>query len=178
VLFALDKRRVFFPPGCDAKSVDRFRILIVPPASAENAAAAVPAIRAIKLGRPDNWLAVLATPARAGIWRDLPAVDHVIDWNDSSSIFALATKLRDAARFDVAVFFDNDWKPAAAARIAGIPIRVGRPGGFAGRLYTQYPAAIGPEVGAVDGYLQVARSIGADINQPGLTTGRNEQSTP
>ena len=178
VLFALDKRRVFFPPDCDAESVDPFRILVVPPASSEDAAAAVPAVRAIKFGRPDNWLAVLATPAGAALWREVPAVDHVIEWNGGNSIFALAAKLRESARFDVAVFLDSSWKPAAAARIAGIPIRVGRPGGFAARFYTQHPAAVGPEVTTVDGYLQIARSIGADINQPGLTSAPKEQSAP
>jgi KDO2-lipid IV(A) lauroyltransferase len=176
VLFALDQRRVFFPPDCGAESVDPFRILLVPPSSAETALAAVPAIRAIKAGRPDNWVAALSTTATAGMWRDLPAVDHVVEWSGRDSIFALAGMIREAARFDVAIFLDRSWKPAAAVRLAGIPIRVGRPGGIVGRLFNQYPASIRPDISAVDDYLQIARSVGADINQPGLTNGLNDQS--
>ena len=57
-LFARDQRRVFFPPDFDRSTIDPFRILIVSPTSAEKAAATIPAVRAIKHGRPDTWLTV------------------------------------------------------------------------------------------------------------------------
>jgi KDO2-lipid IV(A) lauroyltransferase len=176
VLFALDKRRVFLPPGCDIGSVDPFRILIVPPTSAEDAIAAVPAIRAIKQGRPDNWLVALAPRATAEVWRKVPAIDHVLEWPADESAVALSRKIRDTARFDVAIFLDTAWKPAAAARLAGVPIRVGRAEGFVDRLFNQRPAPVEASKSAIERYLHIARSVGADINQPGLTMPLSEQS--
>ena len=165
-LFTLDKRRVFLPPGCDAATLDPFRILIVSPSSAESATAALPAVRAIQRGRPDNWVAILAPSSAAEIWRNTPGVERVLQWSEHESISALAAKIREAARFDVAIFFVASWRTALAARLCGIPVRVGQRGGVVSRLYTQHPSAGTSGAGPADSYLQVARCVGAEINQP------------
>lgn len=168
LLFARDQRRVFFPPDFDRRRLEPFRVLIVSPGSADDAQATFPAVRAIKKGRPDIWLAVLAPTALLPAWRDLAEVHEVIAWNDADSAFAIASAIRGTARFDGAIFFARGWKTAVAVRLAGIAIRVGRPHGLASWLYNQHPAEPDQAADRVRVHLQMAQSIGANINQPVL----------
>ena len=178
VLFALDKRRVFLPPGSDAASLDPYRILIVSPRSRENAAAAQPAARAIKRGRPDTWVAVLALSSTAAEWRNGGAADQVIEWSEDDSIPALARKIREVARFNVAVFFEPSWKTAAAVRLADVGLRVGRRDGSISKLYNQHPTRPTRATNATEAYLEIAQSIGAEINHPDVPPPQNFSTTP
>jgi lauroyl/myristoyl acyltransferase len=173
VLFALDRRRVFLPPGYDAASLDPYRILIVSPDSPENAAAAQPAARAIKRGRPDTWVAVLAQAATTSEWHNGGAVDHVIEWTEDDSFLTLARKIRDAARFNVAIFFEPSWKTATAVRLADVGLRVGRRGGLISKLYNQHPKRPTLAANASEAYLEIAQSIGAEINHPDVPLRQN-----
>lgn len=168
LLFARDQRRVYFPPGFARTKLDPFRILIVSPPSHDAAAAAMPAVRAIAQGRPDSWLAVLTPPVASSVWRGMPEIQRVIEWRDDERAAAIATRIRDAATFDAAVFFDASWRPAVAVWRAGIPIRVGRADGLVSFLYNQLPPAAPPGSDAVAAHLQIAHSIGANINHPVL----------
>ncbi len=164
VLFARDQRRVYFPPEFDRATLDPFRILIVLPAAPDEAAAAQRAVHEIKQGRPDTWLALLASPAVAESWRDSADVDAVIISKPGEGPLALSAEIRRTARFDIAIFFANDWKPSLAVRLARIPIRVGRPRGLVARLYNQHPADPPPGADPVRANLQIAHSVGANVH--------------
>src|SRR5437762_223337 len=79
-LFAREQRRVFFPPDFDQATLDPFRILIVSPATTGDALASFPAVHAIKQGRPDNSVTVLALDSLADTWKTNQAIDHVIEY--------------------------------------------------------------------------------------------------
>jgi KDO2-lipid IV(A) lauroyltransferase len=163
-LFKRNQRRVFLPSGVEATALDPFRILIVAPQDRDAAQAALPVIRAISEGRPDNWLAVLAPAATGNIWRNEAAIRLVFELAEGRSIVAHAAQIRQTARFDAAIFFDQDWKTALAARMAGIPIRVGHKRGWFSFLYNQHPAESGTASNAAESHLQIARCVGADTN--------------
>ncbi len=165
-LFARDQRRVFFPPEFDRSTLDSFRILIVSPVSADQAAATFPAVRAIKRGRPDTWLAVLTPAALAEIWKSNLAIDCVLEWRGEESVISLASKIRGAARFDVAIFFAGNWKTLLAVWCAHIPLRVGRRSGASSWLCNQHPAEPDECLDSVRMNLHIAQSVGANINEP------------
>ena len=167
-LFARDQRRVFFPPDFDRAQLDPFRILIVSPVSAEEAAATLLAVRAIKEGRPDTWLAVLTPESITEVWRDIPELDRLIESSAEESPFAMSAKIRQAGQFDAAIFFAASWKTALAVRLAGIPIRVGRKRGLISFLYNQHPSEPKRPLDLAQSNLQIAQTVGANINQPKL----------
>jgi len=162
-LFARDQRRVFFPPGFDRSTLEPFRILIIAPDSVAEAAAIFPAVRAIKEGRPDISLTVLTDARSAEAWNGNRLKDHLIEWHREESAFSLSSKIRKAARFEVAIFFANTWKTSLAVWGAGIPLRVGRRCGFKSWLYNQHPAEPSQPLDPVQMNLHIAHSVGANI---------------
>jgi len=169
-LFARDQRRVFLPRDLDPSTLDPFRILIVSPPGTEDPRVAFPAVRAIRKGRPDTWLGVLAPADAAGIWRENPDVAKVIPFAQDDSPFALAAKVRSSADFDAAIFLTPWWKTTVAAWLARIPLRVGRRGTLFSLLYTQRRWASEYALPPDRDHLRMARSIGADTRDPEPTS--------
>ncbi|MEP6810948.1 MAG: hypothetical protein ABI992_11950, partial [Chthoniobacterales bacterium] len=169
-LFTRDQRRVFFPPDLDRAALDPFRILLVAPATAEAGADILPALRAIKNGRPDLWLAVLAPHPAAQFWEKSSEIDAAIIWPSDASPFAIAAQIQDHARFDAAISFEPEWRTTLALFLARIPIRVARPQGWFSFLYNQQPPPVGLNVSVADAHLMIARSIGANVPPLPLST--------
>ena len=163
-LFARDQRPVFFPPDFDRSKLDPFRILIVSPASLGEATAAFPAVTAIKAGRPDNSLTVLCLTELSDVWKKNSTIDYVLEWRKDNTINSLASRLRNAAHFDAAIFFETDWQTSLAVWKAGIPIRVGRRSGLNSWLCNQHPIKSNGVSDSVQLNLQIAQSVGANIN--------------
>lgn len=166
-LFARNQRRVFTPPDLPVAELDPFRILIVPPTSREECAALLPTLRAIRKGRPDNRIALLAPSSGLKSWQDARVTDDVIEQSASANLFALASELR-AGNFDAAVFFGAARRVSAAAWVAAVPIRVGLQRDQGALFYNQHFAQPPPSLTPVDAYLHMARSIGANIHEPEL----------
>lgn len=163
-LFAREQRRVSFPPDFDHTTLDPFRILIVSPATKEEALTSFPAVRAIKLGRPDNSVTVLAPDGLVDTWKTNQAVDHVLEYNESESLFGIAAKIRGTTRFDVSIFLVANWRLSLAFWIAGIPLRVGPRSGINWWLCNQHPAEPAESLDPAAMNLHIAQSVGADIN--------------
>jgi heptosyltransferase II len=108
---------------CDLKS---FPILIRASNWLGDAVMTVPAVRAIKRGRPDAHVTILTPAKLADFWKSVPEVDEVLAIEKSESVFAVARKLRD--RFEVAILFPNSLRTALEVWLARIPRRVGYPG--------------------------------------------------
>ena len=162
-LLSRNVRPVFFPPDFDDATLDRFRILIVSPATSEEAEKTLPATNAIKRGRPDTWLAVLTPGEAAEVWKNSGIVEAVLEWRKADSAWEIGSKIRAAANFDVAIFFDHSLKPALAVWLAKIGIRVGLRSAPNWWLYNQYPREpkASLDMGALS--LHIAHSVGANV---------------
>jgi len=90
----------------------------------------LPALEAVKRLHPEASITVLARPWAAEIYRNHPAVDEILIYENTGRHNGLAGKLRLArllrrSRFDTALLFQNAFDAAMIAFLAGIPERVG-----------------------------------------------------
>jgi heptosyltransferase II len=160
-LLAKYKRGVFVPDGIRLKP---FRILVRSSNWLGDAVMSVPAIRAIKSGRPDAHVSVTVPEKLAALWKIVAEVDEVIAL-PSKSIVAAARLFRQRPPFDVAILFPNSSRSALEAFLAGIPRRVGWRGHWRRWLVNQSPRESIP-VGIVHQtykYLELASTLGAVV---------------
>ena len=121
------KRGCFCPGNRSAEDLKPFRILIRASNWLGDSVISIPAVRAIKRGRPDAHITILAPEKIAAVWRLVPEVDAVLSLGKKS--------LWDAARccvarpaFDVGIVFPNSLRGALELWLGGIPRRVGYAG--------------------------------------------------
>src|SRR4029453_14363031 len=117
------KRGVYLPPGVSAQDLKPFRILIRASNWLGDAVMSVPAVRAIKTGRPDAQITVAAPSKIAALWKMVPEMDTIIPLL-GNSLFATARLLRRHGNFDVAILFSNSLRVALEAPLGNIPRRV------------------------------------------------------
>ncbi|MFZ4779801.1 MAG: hypothetical protein ACOYM3_30960, partial [Terrimicrobiaceae bacterium] len=84
-LLTASHRRVFLPPGFSRSKLVPYRILVRSVDDPAEAEMSVPAVRAIKHGRPDAHVTVVATEALAGFWKAVAEVDEVIPFSAGES---------------------------------------------------------------------------------------------
>ena len=169
-LLSTYKRGVAIPPSRGpGRELQPFRILIRSPNWLGDAVMSIPAVRAIKRGRPDAHVAILVSAKLAELWSDVPDVDEVIRIEPGESIFAIARKIRE---FEVAIIFPNSMRTALEPWLARIPRRVGFPGHRRSWLLNQILREMAakkkntrsqPPRHQVHRYLELATFIGADV---------------
>src|SRR5689334_895413 len=160
-LLAKYKRGVFVPGGIRLKP---FRILIRSSNWLGDAVMSVPAIRAIKSGRPDAHVSIAVPEKLAALWKIVPEVDEVIAL-PSKSVVAAARLFRQRPAFDVEILFPNSSRSALEAFLAGIPRRVGWRGHWRRWLINQSPRQSIP-LGIIHQtyqYLELASTLGAVV---------------
>ncbi len=161
-----------------AAKLQPFRIVIRSSNWLGDAVMTVPAVRAIKHGRPDAHITILTPEKLADVWRLVPEVDGLITYEPSGgrgvlrslrSLFhpwRVARKLR-ARNFDAAVIFPNSIRTAFEAWLAGIPRRVGYPGHKGRGLFLNQilreKKKDAQSAHQVHHYLKLAEFIGAEI---------------
>jgi heptosyltransferase-2 len=111
-LFPKYRRGVFIPKGSKLKP---FRILIRSTNWLGDAVLTIPAIRAIRSGRPDVHISILTPPKLADLWRDRGFIDEV---------FTSFDELKGKS-FEVSVLLPNSFRSAWEAWRLGIPSRLG-----------------------------------------------------
>ena len=167
-LLATYKRGIALPLG-GAAALQPFRILIRAGNWLGDAVMSVPAVRAIKRGRPDAHVSVLTPAKLADLWKSVAEVNEVIAIESGESVFAVAKKLRNRD-FDAAIIFPNSLRTALEAWLAGIPRRVGTPGHRRRWLLNQvFEPKKKKKVTErprhqVHDYLALAEFVGADID--------------
>ncbi|MGV3533119.1 MAG: lipopolysaccharide heptosyltransferase II, partial [Chthoniobacteraceae bacterium] len=135
----------------------------------------VPAVRAIKRGRPDAHVTILTQAKRRDVWREVAEVDQIIAIERNDNVFSVAKKLR-AGDFEAAILFPNSLRVGMESWLAGIPRRVGYPGHKRAALLNQIPRdkkkkAAAPEH-QVNHYLKLAEFIGAETKSVPHTAAR------
>jgi lipopolysaccharide heptosyltransferase II len=124
----------------------------------------IPAVRAIKRGRPDAHLTVLAPEKIAALWRLVPEVDVVLSLGEKS-LSAATRRLRGEPPFDVGIVLPNSLRAALELWLAGVPQRVGYAGHYRRWLLNQIVRPVvrnGPPPHQVEHYLDLARSLGVN----------------
>src|SRR5207248_979959 len=155
------KRGVFLPEKTRLKP---FRILIRSGNWLGDAVMSVPAVRAIKSGRPDAQITVAAPSKIASMWKLVPEVNEIVPL-PNKSLPATVRSIRRQPRFDVAILFPNSLRTALEIWLSGVPRRVGYRGHFRSCLLNQMipepPRRETIEHQAVR-YLSIAQETGAE----------------
>jgi lipopolysaccharide heptosyltransferase II len=158
------KRGLFLPETVKPESLKPFRILIRGSNWLGDSVISVPAVRAIKRGRPDAHVTVMAPKKIAAIWRLVPEVDAVISLGEKS-LWSTVRLLKRESAFDVGIVFPNSLRVALELWLAGVSRRVGYAGHRRRWLLNQIVRPVereGPPPHQVEHYLDLARSLGVD----------------
>jgi heptosyltransferase-2 len=118
------KRGIYVPPNVSAQNLKPFRILIRSSNWLGDAVMSVPAVRAIKSGRPDAQITIAAPLQIASMWKLVLDVDAIISL-PSKSLLAAVGSIRRQPSFDAAILFPNSLRVALEARLSGVARRVG-----------------------------------------------------
>jgi lipopolysaccharide heptosyltransferase II len=165
-LLAQYKRGVYVPPGVSPQDLKPFRILIRSSNWLGDSVMSVPAVRAIKAGRPDARVTIAAPENIAPIWKLVPEVDAIIPLSGSGLLSAVQL-LRREPSFDVAILFPNSLRTALESWLTAIPRRVGYRGHWRRWLLNQIvpvPRKPGPPEHHSLRFLRIARECGADTS--------------
>jgi ADP-heptose:LPS heptosyltransferase len=143
-----------------------FEILVRAPNWLGDACMALPAVRAIKRGRPDARVTVLTTAKLAGLWRAVPEVDAVIEKSDHDGVLAVQRAIRaTGVTYDVAVLMVDSPRSAFEVQRCGIRRVVGCHGQWRKWLLDQIVPA--PRPGPIqhhrNSFLRIAAHCGAHI---------------
>jgi heptosyltransferase-2 len=167
-LLAHYKRGIYVPPGFSTHDLKPFRILIRSNNWLGDAVMSVPAVRAIKNGRPDVHLTMAAPPKIAPMWKLIPEVDAIIPLPDDS-LLSVVRLFRQQTLFDVAILFPNSLRVALESWLSEIPRRVGYRGHWRSWLVNQIvrePRKPGPPEHHSLRFLRIARGCGAETSEP------------
>jgi len=160
------KRGVHLPPGLSPSDLKPFRILIRSSNWLGDAVMSVPAVRAIKNGRPDAHVTIAAPMKIAPMWKLIPEVDAILPLPNGSLIPAVSLQRRQPA-FDAAILFPNSLRVALESWRSGIPRRVGYRGHCRKWLLNQIvpePRKAGPLEHHSLRFLRITRDCGAETS--------------
>src|SRR5437764_1368823 len=156
------KRGIYVPPQT---SLQPFRILIRASNWLGDSIMSIPAVRAIKRGRPDAHVTIVGPAKMAPVWKLISEVDEFISIS-RKSLFATVRTIRRQRQFDAAVLFPNSLRVALEARCSNIPLRVGYRGHWRAWLLNQIVRKRGkstPFEHESLHYLRIAENLGADV---------------
>jgi heptosyltransferase-2 len=162
------KRGVYVPP--ETRDLKPFRILIRGSNWLGDSVISMSAVRAIRAGRPDARITILAPEKIAPVWKLVPEVDEVISLT-SRSLFRVVKLIRQQKPFDVAILFPNSLRVALEVWLAGVPRRVGYRGHHRQWLLNQViseRSRLGPVEHQVLHYLHIAQEVGGLSEPPAV----------
>ena len=165
-LLAHYKRGIYLPPGFSARDLKPFRILIRSSNWLGDAVMSVPAVRAIKGGRPDVHVTIAAPDKIAAMWKLIPEVDAIIPLPEGS-LLPVVRLLKQQMPFDVAILFPNSLRVALESWLSGIPRSVGYRGHWRSWLVNQIvrkPRKPRPPEHHSLRFLRIARECGAETS--------------
>jgi lipopolysaccharide heptosyltransferase II len=171
-LLAHYKRGIYLPPGISADDLKPFRILIRSSNWLGDAVMSVPAVRAIKNGRPDVHVTIAAPDKIAAMWKLIADVDAIVPL-PNGSLFEGVRLLKQQSPFDVAILFPNSLRVALETWLSGIPRRVGYRGHSRSWLVNQIvrePRKPGPPEHHSLRFLRIALQCGAEATNADLPT--------
>jgi heptosyltransferase-2 len=163
-LLARYKRGVYLPKNLPPQRLKPFRILIRSSNWLGDAVMSVPAVRAMKEGRPDAHVTILAPKKIATMWKLIPEVDEILSL-PNKSLFGAVRLIGRQKPFDAAILFPNSLRVALEVR--RISRKVGYRGHVRGWLLNQIvrePRRPGPPEHHATRFLRIADDCGADVD--------------
>ena len=158
------KRGIYLPKDLPAEKLKPFRILIRSSNWLGDAVMNVPAVRAIKKGRPDAHVTIVAPEKIAPMWKLIAEVDEVLPLS-SKSLFAAIQLVKKQPSFDAAILFPNSLR--SALEVLSVPRKVGYRGHARAWLLNQIvrePRRPGPPEHHSLRFLRIADDCGADVD--------------
>jgi lipopolysaccharide heptosyltransferase II len=176
-LLARYKRGVYLPPGISARDLKPFRILVRSSNWLGDAVMSVPAVRAIKKGRPDAQVTIVAPSKIAAMWKLVPEADTIIRL-PPGSLLSVVSLLRRQPAFDATILLPNSLRVALEAWLSGTPHRVGYSGHWRRWMLSQIvrkPRKPRPPEHHSQRFLRIAADCGAKILNTAYPVPRSEQ---
>jgi heptosyltransferase-2 len=166
ILLANAKRGLALAPGGKVEDLQPFEIVIRAPETLSECCHSLPAVRALRRGRPDARITVLTAEKHAAFWRMDPEVDEVLAVPEKGNAAAV---LRATGRFyDAGVLFSDSRQ--AAQELKGVGRLIGYDAGRK-RLLTQIIPPRknpGPVAHRSRDFLRIALHCGANVEDPAL----------
>ena len=166
------KRGIVLPPDYPMEKLQPFEILIRSTNWLGDACMALPAVRAIRRGRPDARITILTPAKLADLWSQVPEVDAVLAIPPKAGIFTVRKLVRAAGKhFDAAVLLPNSLRTALEVKVKNVGSIIGYAGHWRRRLLDQiiplekHP---GPLKHHSEHYLRIALRLGANVKDPSL----------
>ena len=166
------RRGAAFPVGYERSRLQPFELIVRSPNWLGDACMAFPAVRAIKAGRPDLRLTILAPTKLRELWAALPEVDDIICKDNGESLLTVSRRIRAKnIAYDAAVLLTNSTRSTLELWLAGIPRLVGYHGSLRSKLLHQtireLPHGTPPEHHARR-YLRIVAKTGGKTDDPAL----------
>lgn len=165
------RRGIVLPKGYDGSRLQPFNLLVRSPNWLGDACMAMPAIRALKQGRPDLRLTIFCQANLKELWSAVPEVDAVVTKAKKEGISSVAKRIRESGAYDAAVLFTNSTRSTLELKRAGIPRLVGYHGSLRSRMLHQVcpePVSYKPPEHHAYRYLRLAKFCGAKTEDPAL----------
>ncbi len=121
-----------------------------------------PALLRLREALPDARISLLTHAKLKALWRDHPAINEIIAFDDSDSAWSVSRKL-SGDKFDIGLAFPNSHRAAFELWFAGIPQRLGVARPWRNWLLTK---SIPPRPGAVEMHKRSVGEINRLIRQP------------
>ena len=163
-LLARYKRGAFLPKSLPPQQLKPFRILIRSSNWLGDAVMSVPAVRAIKKGRPDAHVTILAPQKIAPMWKLISEVDEILSL-PNKSLFSAVRLIGRQKPFDAAILFPNSLR--VALEVWRVPRKVGYRGHARAWQLNQIvrePRRPGPPEHHATRFLRIADNCGADVD--------------
>ncbi|HXP35322.1 MAG TPA: lipopolysaccharide heptosyltransferase II [Chthoniobacterales bacterium] len=163
-LLARYKRGVYLPKNLPLQKLKPFRILIRSSNWLGDAVMSVPAVRAIKKGRTDAHVTILAPKKIAPMWKLISEVDEILSL-PNKALFSAVRLIGRQERFDAAILFPNSLRVVLEGW--RVPRKVGYRGHARGWLLNQIvrePRRPGPPEHHATRFLRIADDCGANVD--------------
>jgi lauroyl/myristoyl acyltransferase len=163
-LFSKGGRRVFYPPDFDRSTLIPYRVIIRSPDEMNEAEASLRAVKAVRRGRPDMHLTLVAPEAQTTFWKGTAEVDELITFSQNESAGDVAAKIKSAGRFDAGILFSPARRAAIELWRGGVPYRVGSPNRFILNDWENPPGFGDPPLHGAERYRRIAEAVGAVLD--------------
>jgi heptosyltransferase II len=168
-LLADYKRGITLPQNFTMSDLQPFEMIIRSPNWLGDACMAVPAVRALKKGRPDARVTILSPAKIADVWKLVPEVDEVVSIPAGAGLLGARKAIKATGRrYEAAILFPNSLRSALEVWKLGIPRIVGYAGHNRRKLLDQIipePELDGPRKHHTRHYLRLAVRLGAQIER-------------